>query len=42
MSEYAHVEKRFLDQLAALDWDVIDQGPASRRIPRQAVAPVFA
>lgn len=26
MSEYFHVEKPFLDQLAALDWTVIDQG----------------
>ena len=26
MSEYLHVEKTFLDQLAELDWTVIDQG----------------
>ena len=26
MSEYLHVEKPFLDQLAVLDWTVIDQG----------------
>lgn len=26
MSEYMHVEKPFLDQLAALGWEVIDQG----------------
>ena len=26
MSEYIHVEKPFLDQLAALGWEVIDQG----------------
>ena len=26
MSEYSYVEKPFLDQLAALGWDVIDQG----------------
>ena len=26
MSEYLHVERPFLDQLAALDWTVIDQG----------------
>lgn len=26
MSEYSHVEKPFLDQLAALGWTVIDQG----------------
>ena len=26
MSEYSYVEKPFLDQLAALDWEVIDQG----------------
>ena len=25
MSEYLHVEKPFLDQLAALGWTVIDQ-----------------
>lgn len=28
MSEYNNVEKPFLDQLAALGWTVIDQGPA--------------
>jgi type I restriction enzyme R subunit len=28
MSEYSHVEKPFLDQLAALGWTVIDQGTA--------------
>jgi type I restriction enzyme R subunit len=27
MSEYTFVEKPFLDQLAALKWDIIDQGP---------------
>ena len=27
MSEYEFVEKPFLDQLAALGWTVIDQGP---------------
>jgi type I restriction enzyme, R subunit len=26
MSEYLHVEKPFLDQLAQLGWTVIDQG----------------
>ena len=26
MSEYHHVEKPFLDQPAALDWHVVDQG----------------
>jgi len=26
MSEYTHVEKPFLDQLAGLGWEVIDQG----------------
>ena len=25
MSEYLHVEKPFLDQLAALGWDITDQ-----------------
>ena len=29
MSEYLHVEKPFLDQLAALGWTVIDQGQGS-------------
>lgn len=28
MSEYLHVEKSFLDQLAALGWTVVDQGTA--------------
>ncbi|MEW6543837.1 MAG: type I restriction endonuclease subunit R [Nitrospirota bacterium] len=27
MSEYLHVERPFLDQLAALGWTVVDQGP---------------
>jgi type I restriction enzyme R subunit len=27
MSEHAFVEKPFLDQLAALNWQVVDQGP---------------
>ena len=27
MSEYLHVEKPFLDQLAALGWEVIGHGP---------------
>jgi type I restriction enzyme R subunit len=26
MSEYFHVEKPFLDQLAALGWKIVDQG----------------
>lgn len=29
MSEYFHVEEPFLDQLAALGWTVIDQGPGA-------------
>ncbi|MDP2025521.1 type I restriction endonuclease subunit R [Sulfuriferula sp.] len=29
MSEYHHVEKPFLDQLAALGWSVVDQGQGS-------------
>lgn len=29
MSEYSHVEKPFLDQLAALDWTVIEQSCAT-------------
>ena len=48
MSEYLHVEKPFLDQLAALGWTVIDQrqgfiplrpdGESARQFPRVAVA----
>ena len=26
MSEYLHIEKPFLDQLAALGWEIVDQG----------------
>ncbi len=29
MTEYFHVEKPFLDQLATLDWSVIDHGPSA-------------
>jgi len=36
MSEYLHVEKPFLDQLAALGWQVIDQGHSL--IPSDPVA----
>ena len=43
MSEYLHVEKPFLDQLAALGWTVIDQGynliPSN---PTKASAPTSA
>lgn len=35
MSEYSYVEKPFLDQLATLDWDVIDQGQG---IPQEPAA----
>ena len=39
MSEYLHVEKPFLDQLATLGWTVIDQGPGVfRPIRRSACA----
>ena len=33
MSEYTYVEKPFLDQLAALDWEVIDQGASIPQDP---------
>ena len=36
MSEYRHVEKPFLDQLAALGWEVVDQGCG--RIPADPAA----
>lgn len=48
MSEYLHVEKPFLDQLAALGWMIIDQGQGfipcrpggepARELPRVAAA----
>ena len=37
MSEYLEVEKPFLDQLANLGWEVIDQGAAVFRPIRRAV-----
>ena len=41
MSEYAYVEKPFLDQLAALGWDVIDQGPAFPTDPAKSLRADF-
>ena len=32
MAEYINVEKPFLDKLCRLDWQVIDQGLAYRKI----------
>ena len=40
MSEYSHVEKPLPDQLAALDWTVIDQGYTAtmqNRAPKTAL-----
>jgi type I restriction enzyme, R subunit len=33
MSEYQLVEKPFLDQLAALGWEIIDHGPGIPQDP---------
>ena len=41
MSEYEFVEKPFLDQLAALDWQVIDQGAAFPTDPAKSLHPDF-
>ena len=41
MSEYQNVEKPLLDQLAALDWQVIDQGPAFPSDPTKSLRPNF-
>ena len=41
MSEYFHVEKPFLDQLAALDWTVIDQGPGIPTDPTKSLREHF-
>jgi len=41
MSEYAFVEKPFLDQLAALDWDVIDQGQGVPTDPTRSLRTSF-
>lgn len=38
MSEYLHVEKPFLDQLATLGWTVIDQGQSQGFIPADPAA----
>lgn len=41
MSEYAFVEKPFLDQLAALDWTVIDQGNGIPTDPTKSLRTSF-
>jgi type I restriction enzyme R subunit len=41
MSEYLFVEKPFLDQLASLDWDVIDQGPGVPTDPTKSLRTSF-
>lgn len=41
MSEYSFVEKPFLDQLAALGWTVIDQGPGIPTDPTKSLRTSF-
>ena len=41
MSEYAFVEKPFLDQLAALDWEIIDQGQGIPTDPAKSLRSSF-
>ena len=41
MSEHAFVEKPFLDQLAALDWQVVDQGPGVPTDPTKSFRTSF-
>ena len=41
MSEYSFVEKPFLDQLDALDWTVIDQGPGIPPVPTKSLRASF-
>ena len=41
MSEYTHVEKPFLDQLATLEWTVIDQGPGIPTDPTKSLRATF-
>ncbi len=41
MSEYSFVEKPFLDQLAALDWTVVDQGPGIPTDPTKSLRASF-
>jgi hypothetical protein len=41
MSEYSFVEKPFLDQLNALDWTVIDQGPGIPTDPTKSLRTSF-
>ncbi|MCY2994252.1 MAG: hypothetical protein NTY19_41215 [Planctomycetota bacterium] len=41
MSEYAFVEKPFLDQLTALDWQVIDQGQGVPTNPAKSLRTSF-
>lgn len=42
MSEYKFVEKPFLDQLSALGWQVIDQGPAFPTDPAKSLRSDFS
>ena len=42
MSEYKTVEKPFLDQLSALGWQVIDQGPAFPTDPAKSLRADFS
>ena len=41
MSEHAFVEKPFLDQLASLGWNVIDQGPGVPTAPAKSLRTSF-
>jgi type I restriction enzyme R subunit len=41
MSEYSFVEKPFLDQLDALGWTVIDQGPGIPTDPTKSLRENF-
>jgi type I restriction enzyme R subunit len=41
MSEYEFVEKPVLDQLKALDWSVIDQGPDIPSDPAKSLRTSF-
>ena len=41
MSEYTFVEKPFLDQLAALKWNILDQGPGIPTDPTKSLRASF-
>jgi len=41
MAERSFVEKPFLDQLASLDWQVIDQGPGVPMDPAESFRTSF-